>query len=140
VISRPSQATRKALVIYCRTIADALGLRDWTLILDYDTPALVDEHARIDCTYGRRRATINWGASFWQQSRSDQRNTIIHELLHIHLDQPAAVVRDIEQQLGTFAFSVFNDNHHRETEIAVDALATAIAGRFPLPPRLRLDP
>jgi hypothetical protein len=137
-MSAPTKTTRKALAVYVRRVADGLGLRDWTFILDYETSALVGENARIDVTYGRRVATICWGETFWAESRKDQRNTVVHELLHVHLDAIQAVARDMEEQLGTFAFSVFNDNHHRQTENATDAIAAAISGHFPLPPRLDL--
>lgn len=134
----PSRATRDALGAYCRSIADSLGLRDWTLILNYDEPALSEENARIDCVYGRRTATIHWGESFWTLSRSDQRNTVVHELIHIHLDAIASVVTDMGEQLGDYVHSVVQDNHHRAIEFATDGLATAVSGRFSLPPRLRL--
>lgn len=134
------RATRHALTVYVRAMADGLALRDWTFILEYDGKELTGETARIVCVYGRRLATITFCEAFWAESRHEQRGTIIHELVHAHLDGMEAVVRDMEQQLGDFVHSMLVDTHHRAVEIATDALATAIAPRFPLPPRLHLNP
>ena len=136
---RPSNETRVALNAYCRTMADELGLRDWTLIVNYDTPTIAEENARVDVTYGRRVVTISWGETFWTETRAEQRQTVVHELMHIHLDAISAVSRSLAEQLGSFAYSVFSDNEHLQVELATDAIAEAIAHHFPLPPRLRLE-
>jgi hypothetical protein len=129
----PNEQRFEAMARYIRERADELGLRDWRIHVkrhDYVGEAIV-AHAVV--TYGQRDMGITLGELFWGQDLEDQRVTVIHELLHAHLDGPMAVARDMEQQLGDFVFSVFIDNHKRTTELACDAIATAIAGHFPLP-------
>lgn len=129
------EETRPALAAYFREVADRIGLRDWTIELNYEEETPVSSaHASVECVYGRRLCVVHFGPSFWTQSREEQRNTVVHELVHCHLDPMDAVVRDMETQLGSFVHSVLQDNHHRSVELAADAIATAVAWAFPLPP------
>lgn len=131
----PAQS-RKALVGYIRYLANELGLRDWTFELEYhQLPPIEDASASIDCIFGRKYAVIRFADTFFQADRSDQRNTMVHELIHCHLDGMDAVIRDMGVQMGSFVHSVFQDNHHRELELATDGLATAISKKYLLPPK-----
>lgn len=129
----PSEAQFRSMAQYVIDRAQELGLRDWRIEVERQgrTGERVLAHAEV--TYGRRCITITLGELFWEESAEDQRDTVVHELLHAHLDGPAAVVRDMGQQLGDFISSVLEDNHKRQTELACDAIATAIARHFPLP-------
>jgi hypothetical protein len=112
---------RKALFAYIRSTADEMGLRDWEIRLS-DEPAREGKGASVGCVFGRKFA-----------SPEDQRDTIVHELIHLHLEPASDMVyRDLEKILGRPADAAFTNGFDRQLEYAIDGLAGALAQHTPL--------
>jgi hypothetical protein len=128
-----------ALAAYIRRVADELGLRDWELRLLRDPPHATDDSshilAHVNVLYGRRFASIKVCTCFRGESPDDQRMTIVHELIHCHLDQTAQVISGELLDMGRLCQSEYNaikSAHHRAIENATDAIAVAVAARLPV--------
>lgn len=123
---------RKELHRYIRWVADAMELRDWTLVLSR-IDAEDGDNGHINLTYGRKLATIRLCSDFRTMEPEQQRHTIVHELVHCHLEPAHNMVgNDLEKMLGKPADQVFYDGFRRQAEYATDALASAIAKHMPL--------
>lgn len=129
---RPTARERR-LLRYAARQAEALGLRDWTVVTQKGEVG-EDIIAHAEMAYGRKVATITFGPRFFASPREEQRATVAHELLHAHLDGPATVLRDIETQLGTLQWEIVHETYRRRSEEACDAIAEAVAKWLPLPP------
>jgi hypothetical protein len=123
---------RKALIAYIRETADAVGLRDWEIRLSSERAA-DGKAASVQAAFGRKFARILIGKDFSDESPEDQRDTIVHELIHLHLEPAADMVYgDLEKILGRPADAVFTNGFDRQLEYAIDALASALAPHLPL--------
>jgi hypothetical protein len=119
----PSQ--RQKWLPYFRSTADKLSLRDWRIEIDEARPSSPAAIASVCCCEGRKYATIYLNDCFFTDSRSDQRHTVAHELVHCHA---APYAKAVEMRTG--------DDQVLKLlmEIMVDGLADAIAPLLPLPP------
>lgn len=127
-----SKANRKIITAYVSDIAARLGLRDWDIRIDFDTSA-GECCAAIKPWSNQRRATLLLGDEFATFSLADQRDTIVHELVHCHLYALHEVVETahkavLEPQAAKYADAVVNC----AIESATDALAGALAASMPL--------
>jgi hypothetical protein len=123
---------RAALGRYVRWVADHMELRDWTLTLGYDE---CEDHleASAHCTYGQRHLAIEFNERFRSRPAADQRETVVHELVHAHLDVCWKMVQtDLAEALGKPVYYVFCDSYRRAMEYSVDALSKTIAPHMPL--------
>lgn len=94
--------------------------------------------ASIECTFGRRAASIWVNSEYWQNaSAEDRRQTLTHELLHMHFWQ----ARETVIQASTVAMSgvaarmtmaIFD----LQQEYGIDAIADVLAPFLPLPPEV----
>jgi hypothetical protein len=116
---------------YVRGIADQMRLRDWDIVLARDV--CEGAGARITVTYGRRTAVIEFGYSFWTNGVVEQRQTIVHELIHIYLDDIDTVMRDAKDIIASDVFELTRQTVANRIELATDGLAEGIAPLFPLP-------
>lgn len=134
---------RRALNTYIRYVADEMGLRDWTFTIRH---GLGDEEndgtiARCQPVDGRRHATITFCSDFREHKLADQRNTVVHELIHCHLTLVQwQVERDLKGHLAPAAFTAFFDSFVRNVEHATDSLAGAVEAavvvpKWPRPPK-----
>jgi hypothetical protein len=123
---------RRSLAKYVCTIGAELGLRDWELSFPCDAPADTDALASVECIYGRRRAAIRFSEDWLAQTPEDQRNAVVHELIHIHFAQERQAVEDALNALGRDAQALATDAFRVGHEYGVDGLASAIADHFPL--------
>jgi hypothetical protein len=111
---------------YLRRLADALKLSDWRVEIDDRPPDSGRATAEVECVYGRRYAVVRLSERFLEQSPGEQRNSLVHELIHCHLNPAAAMALD---EMGDGGAGHFR----RMLEYAVDGLADAIAPHMPLP-------
>jgi hypothetical protein len=125
---------RKALADYVRLVADEMGLRDWEIRLA-EHPAEPGKCASVEIVYGRKFATLEVPDTFKsEQTPEDQRDSVVHELVHCHLESMANMVQnDLESLLGRPADSLFFAGFTRQYEYGVDGLAGALAKHLPLP-------
>lgn len=117
---------------YVRAIADQLGLRDWNVIINRDIPE-TDFRACAHPARGRRSGGITLAQLFFNGSPEEQRQTIIHELLHMHTDDVDTAVFHVKEQLGSDVLHVLFTTVRDRIEFVVDNVATAIAPFYPLP-------
>jgi hypothetical protein len=112
---------------YVREIADRLALKDWVIDVDDDGPKDQSAHASIWIAHGRKRATIYLSDEFLADSRPEQRQSIAHELIHVH-NGPYwdAVSRATDD----------DKNIRMLMEYSVDGLADGVAPLLPLPPKI----
>ena len=118
---------RQAFAPYVRDLADRLRLRDWTIYVRDDPPHDGECIASIHCVEGRKVANIRFNDPFLDDSPEDQRHTIVHELLHCHVNGAW------DYAVDTFATEDARRAFRRLAETAVDGLADAIAPLLPLP-------
>ena len=129
-----SAVERKRLLRYIRTLANTLGLHDWTINVAPDEPDEKEAYAAVSCVYGRRIANVWLAHGVEQLAPAEQRLTLVHELLHIHFDR----VLSLSQQalpglLGAAGYTVYEEALREHVEHGVDAVADALAAAFPLP-------
>jgi hypothetical protein len=129
---RPHFATKDDLQRYVRQLADALRLRDWTIEVQ-DDPCDDDAHGQIKIAYGRRQAAI-W-LSRDNVELEKVRHTVVHELIHCHLEPMRWSLNNAQEVLGSIPFGIFAGAAEDALELAVDGLADAIAPHMPLPMR-----
>lgn len=123
---------RKALGRYIRWVADAMELRDWHFSLDHE-PCEERLVGSCVCTNGARHATIAVSGNFREIDPEEQRETIVHELVHVHWETCWKMVQsDLGDALGKPVYYVFADSFRRGMEYGVDGLAKAIAKHMPL--------
>lgn len=123
---------RAELGRYMRAIADEMELRDWTVTVG-DGYCGDDLEAEAHCVNGQRHVAITFGEHFRGREPEDQRETVVHELIHAHLDVCWKMVQtDLAEALGKPVYYVFCDSYRRAMEYSVDALAKTIARHMPL--------
>jgi hypothetical protein len=89
--------------------------------------------ADVACIDGAREATIAVAYSFRRFPPDLQRETIVHELLHVHHDPCWRMVQtDLSEPLGKVGYYIFCDSYRRSMEFMVDAIAKAIAPHLQL--------
>ena len=118
---------RAAWVPYIADLIGRMHLMDWEVRLSDEHPTIAGAVAQVGVTYGRKLARVYLSEAFLRSEPGEQRNTIVHELVHIHLDMTASYALDQLGREGGAALRVMFEN-------AVDALAGVIAPHMPLPP------
>jgi hypothetical protein len=111
---------------YVRDLADKLGLRDSKIAIDDDGPFGADDTAAIHCVEGRRIGHIRLSDDFLGAKPVEQRQTVVHELLHLHVDAAWRIAIGAMPEPVHLAYRLM-------AEHGVDAIATAIAPLLPLP-------
>lgn len=129
-----TEAERAILAQYVRERADELGLRDWVIELSRDEPGQDDALAVVEAITGRKKAVVKVCPDFRALSPAEQRNTIIHELLHCHLWPIEEVGDSLDVALSHGQWMQHKGNVHLAVEYACDGLATAIDELFDLVP------
>lgn len=125
---------RKAFGKYVRWCANELGLRDWTIEIVYDEAAADENNVECVVTPERHWVRLKVHAAFHTYPPEQQRNAVVHELLHVPFDPASAILRDdLEDLLGKQAHAAAYRAHIRHVEMAVDSIACAIDKHFPLP-------
>lgn len=117
---------------YIRALADELGLKDWTVFLS-EEPTAPGVGAEMETTYGRKHVTIRVSKDFLSEDLETQRQTIIHELLHVHINPIEHVISfDLYNTfaVGTQTLDMMKSVSSRAVELAVDGIADAIAGFY----------
>jgi hypothetical protein len=115
-----------AIQIYIDQLKELLGLARWDIFLSL---AASDEttNASVHPVYGRRVVPISVNPEWWSYSPDKQRNTLVHELLHVIHNAQTEVIRT--SPTSVWMWRTFE----RETELMVDHLAGVIDQYMPLP-------
>lgn len=120
-----------ALRTYVRNLADQLGLSNWEIEFD-EVPSTTAAGAFIrDYMY---RVTLRFAEDFRDTPPIEQITSVVHELLHCVLAGADNVVRvDLadSEQISLPAFTLLKTSYSRQSELAVESLARALAGFLP---------
>jgi hypothetical protein len=126
-------AEQETLGKYVRLIADRIGLRDWSLEVRPEPPNEVSALATCEPVFGRKLAVLRVCDRFRSLTAAEQREIVVHELLHCHLAAAADAVRlDLPHVVPDHTFQVFWSSYERAVEYAVDGLTAAVAPHLPL--------
>lgn len=118
---------------YVRHLGDLLLLQDWELDISREGPA-GNAWAAINVCEVEDQATIKLGAEWGQHSPEEQREYLVHELMHVHTDRAARVISQLAAQFDQESACAFaREAHRKENEILVNTLARLLAPVLPLP-------
>lgn len=127
-----TKAERKIIGKYMRSLADALELRDWEVVLSHE-PAAEGTFGQARCRYGAKRIEVRLAADFRETSLEEQRDTLVHELIHAHLDGNWKFIEeDVLGAFGREASALVMAGYTRSLEVGVDGLTKALAKHLPL--------
>ena len=124
---------------YIRELADNLRLKDWHIFLSgkHDVPD-EDVAACIKISVGRKGATITLGPDFVHMEPGEQRQTLVHELIHIHLEPVVAVMDRLAETRTEGWLHLARTYLNDAQEQSVDIMADIIAPFMPMPPLGRI--
>lgn len=115
-----------AIQLYINQMKDLLGLGQWDVFLSLASSDATT-NASVHPVYGRRVVPIAVNKDWWTYSASTQRNTLVHELLHIVHNSQTEVIRT--SPTSVWMWRTFE----RETELMVDHLAGVLDQYMPWP-------
>jgi len=132
---------RKYLQGYIREIADRLGLKDWRCGLSTAELSAADEdgfHVTAEAVVpaGYKHGHIRVCPCFAEHTPAEQRNVIVHELLHFHFSPARECVRNdlcVSRLLTQTQYDLFFAAFNRDLEYGIDSVTNAIDQFFPLP-------
>lgn len=121
-----------ALVKNVRRYADAMGLRDWAVIVEHDPPLDPDHEATCTMPEDRRECELRFSPEFDLLPPSEQRYVLTHELVHPLL-RDLYVVSEMaaREAYGGMAYRLHMQHVRRVKEQAVDAIAASLAQHMP---------
>jgi hypothetical protein len=114
------------LNVYARYLQRKLQLQDW-FVKVIDEPCGPDDDADISITEGQKHAKMRVRSDFKDRTPEQQRHTMVHEIIHIHLAGMQDSAADLEQHVGSVVYNLFDKSFLRALEYAVDGLADAFA-------------
>lgn len=115
-----------AIQLYIDQLKHLLGLGQWDIFLSLAS-ASDTTNASVHPVYGRRVVPISVNRNWWTYTPETQRNTIVHELLHIVHNAQTEVIRTAPTSVWQWR------TFERETELMVDHLAGILDRHLPLP-------
>ena len=121
-----------ALEAYVAACLPVLNLGNWKVTILTDV-APEDRYADIEPNDQAQTASLRVGNLFWTQKADDQRLTIVHELLHLHLCRLDQTVDRLEPVLGSAAWAPWAAVYEDVYERATDAIAEVLAPQVGLP-------
>lgn len=125
-------AKKETTVEYTRKIAVSMGLGGW-VIEECADPASEGCLAEIEPTYGQHHAKLSLCGNWNDLPAEEQRNTIVHELIHVALAPLSQLSYDIVEALDEGSSKTARAALNLAEEYVVDALAEAWAPYMPLP-------
>jgi hypothetical protein len=132
-----NDAQYAAYSTYIRDLADRLLLRDWEITLRRNETR-GENYAAVFIFNTENHAVVKLDEDYWGGSREDQREWLVHELLHCHLDRPDRVMEQLAEQWSENSACQFaKEAHHREIEVCVQRFARLLAPLMPLPPKVK---
>lgn len=122
---------------YARTVADALGLTEWTISIHLRPDTDEDNLASIKVALQSRFATLSLSHCFASEPRRLQQITIIHEVLHIYFEPLLSTLTEdvLPSALGQQSAAVAASYLGVEKERTIDAMAVALSPLLPPLPK-----
>lgn len=127
-----TRADKDVLLAYTRDIQIEMGLADWQVRLVFDDhPVNESALAEVRMNVQRKSAWIRFSESFRDQSPEEIRQAVVHELSHLHLEQPWRLLAGAARRfMSADAWGVLETESDIQMEQAVDMFARVIAPRF----------
>ena len=126
--------TLRVYAKYVRTLADKLLLQDWEIILLRE-PAPDGTLADVCIFDTENYAKIRLHPDYFQCGPSEQREYLVHELVHLHMDRPQRIVNQLAELWNENSATLFaRMAHDKEIEVCVQRFARILAPTLPLPP------
>ena len=121
--------TKRAIAAYNTTLASALDLAHWRLIIEDGEPS-IEALASVYSIPQKSLAWLTYATALFDEPRESQRDAFVHELVHLHLYPLwwAATVHGTT--LNKTAVTVLSLTEER----TVDALTQLLAPGLPYPP------
>ena len=119
---------------YITTIARALGLGHWSIRLSEEAACSPDAYAEVNPTDQRFHVVIRVCRDFRSLTPQIQRESIVHELLHLPYQPAVDVIRlDLweARALSQSTYDALYKAFSRQMEYATDCLAGAVARLLP---------
>lgn len=129
-----SGTQRRALERYVGVLKAALGLVSWNVTVSWTEWADETTDAQVVPVDGRHLATVFLGPGFGTLDFEEQREVLVHELLHLHTAPMVYGVEEAFKLLPDKAGQLASAQFSRHEEYAVDAIAASVAVLLPLPP------
>lgn len=121
-----------ALETYVAACLPVLNLGNWKVTILTDV-APEDRYADIEPNDQAQTANLRVGNLFWAQKPEEQRLTIVHELIHLHLCRLDQAVDRLEPVLGSAAWAPWAGVYEDAYERATDSIAEILAPHLDLP-------
>ena len=121
-----------ALETYVAACLPVLNLGNWKVTILTDV-APEDRYADIEPNDQAQTANLRVGNLFWAQKPDEQRLTIVHELIHLHLCRLDQTVDRLEPVLGSAAWAPWAAVYEDVYERATDSIAEILAPQVDLP-------
>lgn len=116
-----------ALQFYIQDLSRMMNLDNWDIYIGREASA-AHTLASVHPVYGRHIAVIAVSKDWWSFTPEIQRNTIVHELIHVIHNRQTEVIRTTPMSTGLWR------TFERETEMMVDHLTIVFASFLPMPP------
>lgn len=122
---------------YFMALRGQFKLDEWEYtLIDVINPEVTTDYI-VSCsvTPSRHDATFRIKPQFWSETPADQRNTVVHEWLHVLLARTWESIRtsELEKSLGEPMWHRLYEQWRMGNEYDVDRLAALLAPQFPLP-------
>jgi hypothetical protein len=130
---RERQAGLARMREYVAQLQPLLRLQHWDIVV-MDAPP--DDNALADnCCYMRQhRNDVRFSDRFFAKSPEEQRETTVHELLHIVVEHWYRSTRAAFEGLSSTSQEWATERNEHEMEMCVDQLSRILAPLLPLPP------
>jgi len=132
VKKRERQAGLARMRAYVATLVPLLYLQHWQIVVMDEPPpdALAD-----NCCYMRQyRNDLRFSDRFFGKSLEEQRQTVVHELLHIVVEHWYRSTRAAFEGLSSTSKEWATERNEHEMALCVDMLSRIVAPYLPLPP------
>ena len=122
-------AVLKAWVTEAQTV---MGLDHWEVTI-IEAASDVDAWADIEAHPQAPTADLRVSFDFWKQAPEKQRLILTHELMHLVVSRYARTAENLEDALGSIAWSVIEPQLEDAEERAVEHMARIVAPYLALP-------
>jgi len=140
-INRVSDPRWERLGEYVRDLADRMGLSRFYFEVSHDAPDIDGTgpcsfaYCKVYYLYGEQEFRLHFSDQFFQNTPERQRNSVVHELVHVCSRERDRVVDSVESwpEVSASRWEAFAGQLRYGNESVTDLMAGLIAPRFPLP-------
>lgn len=130
--SKTSTDTRLQIERYVDTCKDLMGLKDWKVVYKVCEEPAKEAEADISPQHGKI-AYLRLNKNFFALPPEHQRNTICHELVHLHMSGIDDCFLSTREALGGSAYVLLDNLYTEASENATQTLSHLLEGILPLP-------